>query len=175
LHYRLAAIRNKLASGALDVSEDVERLFESTAEEVNSLRGFVRGLKDTDGRRDELASAVRRFAAQFGEDYRLDVRVECEERLNVNDRLAAEVIRFVHEGLSNVRKHTRATHVMLRLGCAERHCFIRIENDGADAGERTPPGFTPRSITERASELGGRVRVERAGGGRTVVTVEIPL
>jgi signal transduction histidine kinase len=176
LQYRLAAIRNKLASGASDVSEDVERLFESTAEEVSGLRGFVRGLKDTDGRGDDLASAVRRFAAQFGDDYDIDVRVECDERLNVNDRLAAEVVHFVHEGLSNVRKHTRAAHVMLRLGCAERHCFVRIENDGADAGdERKPPGFTPRSITERAGELGGRARVERVGEGRTAVTVEIPL
>jgi signal transduction histidine kinase len=177
LQFRLAAIRNKLASGASDVSEDVERLFESTAEEVNGLRGFVRGLKDADGRRDDLTSAVRRFAAQFGEDYDIDVSVECGEHLNVNDRLAAEVIRFVHEGLSNVRKHTRATRVTLRLGCSERNCFIRIENDiaGDGDGELAPPGFTPRSITERASELGGRVRVERAGENRTAVTVEIPL
>ena len=176
LQYRLAAIRNKLASGGDNVAEEIERLFESTAAEVNGLRGFVRGLKDTDGQRDDLASAVRRFAAQFGEDYRIDVRVEFDGRLNVNDRLAAEVIRFVHEGLSNVRKHTRAARATLRLGCAERHCFIRIENDGADAGDgRTPPGFTPRSITERARELGGSVRVERAGGNRTAVTIEIPL
>jgi signal transduction histidine kinase len=104
------------------------------------------------------------------------VRVEFDGRLNVNDRLAAEVIRFVHEGLSNVRKHTRAARATLRLGCAERHCFIRIENDGADAGdERATPGFTPRSIKERANELGGSVRVERVGENRTAVTIEIPL
>ena len=176
LQYRLAAIRNRLAAGVGDVAEEIERLFESTAEEVNGLRGFVRGLKDAEGRRDDLVSAVRRFAAQFADDYNIEVRVVCDERLNVNDRLAAEVIRFVHEGLSNVRKHTRAAHATLRLGCAERHCFVRIENDGADTSEgEAPPRFTPRSIVERAEELGGRVRVERAGWGRTAVTVEIPL
>jgi signal transduction histidine kinase len=175
LQYRLAAIRNKLAAGAADVSEDLERLFESTAKEVSGLRGFVGGLRDADGQRDDLASAARRFATQFGEDYGLDVRVECRGRLNVNDRLAAEVIRFVHEGLSNVRKHTDAAHVTLSLGCDDRHCVIRIENDGAPAGGDASHSFEPRSLTERAGELGGRVRIEPAGEGRTAVTVEIPL
>jgi signal transduction histidine kinase len=175
LQYRLAAIRNKVASGGADVAEDLERLFESTAAEVNGLRGFVRGLKGADGRDDDLPAAVRRFAAQFGEDYGIEVRVECEGPLRVNPRLAAEVIRFVHEGLSNVRKHTGAAHVTLRLGCGERECFIRIENDGASAGPDARRGFTPKSLTERASELGGRVRVERAGEDKTAVTVEIPL
>lgn len=175
LQYRVAAIRNKVAAGASDVAEDLERLFESTAAEVNGLRGFVRGLKGADGRADDLGAAVRRFAAQFGEDYRIDVRVECEGPLRVNARLASEVIRFVHEGLSNVRKHTGAAHVTLRLGCGERECFIRIENDGASAGPDAQQEFTPKSLTERAQELGGRVRVERDGEDRTAVTVEIPL
>ena len=170
LQYRLAAIRNKLAAGGADVAQDLERLFRSTAEEVNGLRGFVRGLKDSDDGGD-LASAVRRFAAQFGEDYGIKIEVECADGLKVNDRLAAEVIRFVHEGLSNVRKHTRATRVVLRLGCSERACILRVENDGA---ETTEP-FTPKSIAERARELGGQASVERAEGDRTVVTVEIPL
>lgn len=176
LQYRLAAIRNKVAAGrADDVAGDLERLFESTAAEVNGLRGFVRGLKETDESSDNLAAAVRRFAAQFAEDYGIDVRVECAGPLRVNPRLAAEVIRFVHEGLSNVRKHTGAAHVTLGLGCGERDCFIRIENDGADADADAARDFTPRSLTERARELGGRVRVEPAGEDRTAVTVEIPL
>jgi signal transduction histidine kinase len=175
LQYRLAAILNKVASGAADVAADLERLFESTAAEVNGLRGFVRGLKGADGRDDNLLAAVQRFAAQFGENYDIEVRVECEGPLRVNARLAAEVIRFVHEGLSNVRKHTGAEHVTLRLGCGERECFIRIENDGASAGPDAQHEFTPKSLTERAQELGGRVRVERAGEDRTAVTVEIPL
>jgi signal transduction histidine kinase len=175
LQYRLAAVRNKLAAGGADVAEDVERLFRSTAEEVNSLRGFVRGLKDSDERGDDLASAVERFAAQFSDDYAIDVRVECAGRLNVNDRLAAELIRFIHEGLSNVRKHTRATRAALRLECRERACVLHIENNGAADGVEESALFTPRSIAERARELGGRASVERAGEDRTVVTVEIPL
>ncbi len=178
LQYRLAAIRNKLAAGGADVSGDLDRLFESTAGEVSGLRGFVRGLKDSEKSGDDLSAAVRRFAAQFAEDYGIEVDVACAGRLNVNDRLAAEVIRFVHEGLSNVRKHTRATRAAVRLGCNERACTLSIENDGANestGGVDSGTPFTPKSITERARELGGRAFVERAGDDRTVVTIEIPL
>jgi signal transduction histidine kinase len=175
LQYRLAAIRNKLATCGADVSEDVERLFQSTAEEVNSLRGFVSGLKDSDEHKDDLPSAVQRFAARFSEDYAIEVQVECAGRLNVNDRLAAEVIRFVHEGLSNVRKHTSATHILLSLEGREKNCILRIENNGATWGVETSTPFTPKSIAERARELGGRARVEQAGKDRTIVVVEIPL
>ena len=174
LQYRLASIMNKLAAGRGNVAEDVERLFQSTAEEVKGLRGFVRGLKDSDERTGDLVSAVERFAAQFSDDYAIDVQVECPGSLKVNDQLAAELIRFIHEGLSNVRKHTRATRITLRLECGERACLLRIENNGTE-GEETPPAFTPRSITERARELGGHTRVEQEGQDRTVVTVEIPL
>jgi signal transduction histidine kinase len=175
LQYRLASILNKLAAGRGNVAEDVERLFQSTAEEVKSLRGFVRGLKDSDERTGDLTSAVERFAAQFSDDYAIDVQVECAAGLNVNDRLAAELIRFIHEGLSNVRKHTRATRITLKLGCGERACFLRIENNGTDGDAENSRPFTPRSITERARELGGHARVEQEGQDRTVVTVEIPL
>ena len=175
LQYRLAAIKNKLVASGAEEAEDIERLLQSTAEEVNGLRGFVRDLKDADGMKDDLAAAVRRFADQFSEDYGIEVQVERRGRINVNARLAAEIIRFVHEGLSNIRKHTRATRAALSLECGERVCILRIENDGAAQDNKALAPFTPRSIVERARELGGRARVELADEDRTVVMIEIPL
>src|SRR5205085_9151858 len=68
LQYKLAAIRNKIAAGG-DVSDEIERLFQITVNEVTGLRGFVRGLKGEDGREGNFLSAVRRFAAQFADNY----------------------------------------------------------------------------------------------------------
>lgn len=174
LQYKLAAIRNKAAEGR-ELGEDIERLFEMTVDEVAGLRGFVRGLKDGEERADNFVSAVRRFAAQFAQNYDLDVKVESKGDFRVNDRLAAELIRIVHEGLSNVRKHSSAAASRITLERADRSLRISIENDDPrpdDAPPRTP--FTPRSIAERAEELGGHVEVERADA-RTLVRVEIPL
>ena len=174
LQYRLAAIRNKLAAGG-EVAADVERLLQSTVEEIGGLRGFVRGLKDGGELADGLVSAVRRFAAQFSESYDIAVTVNIEGKLKVNELLAAELIRFVHEGLSNVRKHTDAASTIISLECGDSVCRLRIENDGTLVDRESPATFTPRSITERAESLGGHARAENDGAGHTVVTIEIPL
>lgn len=174
LQYKLAAIRNKAAEGR-ELNEDIERLFEMTVDEVAGLRGFVRDLKDGEGRADNFVSAVQRFAAQFAQNYDMDVKVESKGDFRVNDRLAAELIRIVHEGLSNVRKHSSAAAGRITLERADRSLRISIENDDPRTDDAPRPTFTPRSIAERAEELGGHVRVERTADARTLVCVEIPL
>ena len=174
LQYKLAAIRNKVAAGNC-VTDEIERLFQMTVSEVNGLRGFVRDLKDTDRREDNFLSAVRRLAAQFADNYDLNIRVESKGEINVNDRLAVELIKLVHEGLSNVRKHTAATSSKITFERAGSSLQLCIENDDTRSADEPLVTFIPSSITERAEALGGHVRVERGREGRTVVKVEIPL
>lgn len=174
LQYKLAAIRNKAAEGR-ELGEDIERLFQMTVDEVAGLRGFVRGLKDGEERADNFVSAVQRFAAQFAQNYDLNVKVESKGDFHVNDRLAAELIRIVHEGLSNVRKHSSAVSSRITLERADRSLRISIENDDPRSEDAPRALFTPRSISERAEELGGQVEVERTKDARTLVRVEIPL
>jgi signal transduction histidine kinase len=174
LQYKLAAIRNKSAEGR-DTSADLERLLDTTANEVRSLRGFVRGLKEDDEPGAGFMSAVRRFAAQFAESYGLEVQVESRGQIELNDRLAAELIRIVHEGLSNVRKHTEASFSKITVERAASALRLWIENNNPQANGEGHPAFVPRSITERTEELGGRVSIDHSLDGCTVVKIEIPL
>jgi signal transduction histidine kinase len=175
LHYKLAAIQNKIVAGK-DVADEINHLFQMTVNEVNSLRGFVRGLKDNVVREDNFLSAVRRFAAQFAVNYDLDVLVESRGEININNRLAAELVQIVHEGLSNIRKHTAATSSKITFERAGSSLQLSIENNGACVeGEASCVRFIPVSITERVEELGGHVNVERSLDGYTIVKVEIPL
>jgi signal transduction histidine kinase len=174
LQYKLAAIRNKSAEGR-DTSEDLERLLDTTVNEVKGLRGFVRGLKEGDQPGATFMSAVRRFAAQFAESYDLDVQVESQGQVELNDRLAAELIRIVHEGLSNVRKHTEASFSKITVERADSVLHLSIENNNPQKNGGGRAAFVPRSITERTEELGGRVSIEQSLDGCTVVKIEIPL
>jgi signal transduction histidine kinase len=175
LHYKLAAIRNKIAAGD-DVAVEITQLFQMTVDEVHTLRGFVRGLKDSDGQEDNFLSAVRRFADQFAFNYDIDVVVESRGEINLDNRFAAELIQIVHEGLSNVRKHTEATSSKITFERADSSLQLCIENNGGRAeDEASSAPFIPVSITERAEELGGHVDVERSLDGYTIVKVEIPL
>jgi signal transduction histidine kinase len=175
LHYKLAAIRNKIASNGGSVTEDIERLFQMTSNEVAGLRGFVRNLKGEDAGNEDLQSAVQRITSQFIEHYGIAVRVEYLNRININDRLAAEVLQLIYEGLSNIRRHTRATHSIIRLNCDDTTLNLEIENDCANGDDRSPPHFIPQSLTARAKQLGGSARVEQSQDRRTRVKIEIPI
>jgi signal transduction histidine kinase len=174
LQYKLGAIRNKLAAGKTDVGEEINRLFDVTVNEITGLRHYVRGFKDTSGGGD-LLSAMHRYAEQFQENYGIAVRIVCKSDLIINDRLAAELIQIVHEGLSNVHKHTGATLSTISVESRDGTLVLCIENDGAPVASEQRASFIPRSITERAEALGGRVCVEQIEPCHARVEVKIPL
>jgi signal transduction histidine kinase len=178
LQMGLVAIQKKLATQSETVSEDVERLLTLTNAGIADLRHYMGELRET-GARDSgllpggLLPAVQRFAKKFAEATGISVHVEAETPLPVHDRLAAEVFQMVAEGLSNVRRHTRSAQATVTLTCCDRHLHLRITNDVATDSVPTP--FTPRSITERVTALGGCAHVEWPEHGGTVIVVDIPL
>lgn len=175
LQYKLAAIRNKLRSGAAaDVTNDLDQLFDSTVSEVTGLRHYVRELKDTATASDHLVAALLRYTEQFQENYGIEVEVILHSDLLVTDRLAAELIQMVHEGLINAWKHTDATHCVVRLDSINGNLVLCIENNNAPPVKERAP-FSPRSLSERAASLGGRVSIEHSGTNETIIRVQIPL
>jgi signal transduction histidine kinase len=158
---------NRIAGG---LAELVER----TDSVIRDLRTYVGGLQGpgSDQRSNVLTSSVERHARQLGEFYGIAVDVKIATTANMNDRLAAEIFQIVREGLSNIRRHTNSAAARIRMASSNGDIVLDIENDSTAAGQRT---FTPRSITERAIALGGRVSVNVSHSGSTTVSVVIPM
>jgi signal transduction histidine kinase len=170
----LEAIRQKLASGAADTQEDFERLSTLTDIGITTVRCFMSELRAKKNQGQNLLSAIRRFAEKFADATGIAVQVKAAEPLpHIHDRLGAEVFQMVVEGLSNIRRHTSSTRATVNLVCRDEILTLCIANDNASGGARKP--FTPRSITERAMILGGRVWVECPAERETIVIVEVPL
>ncbi len=93
----------------------------------------------------------------------------------MTDRLAAELIQMVHEGLRNAWKHTEAGRCVVTLDASDGNLVLCLENDGSPAPPPAAGAFRPRSLTERAESLGGSLEVAQDGAGRTTVRVLIPL
>jgi signal transduction histidine kinase len=144
-----------------------------TSSGIAELRRYVGELKDSGEHDGGLVSAVQRFGRKFTEATRIVVCVEAATAIPVSDRLAAEVFQMVAEGLSNIRRHTSSAWATIRLACHNDSLILRLEN--ANPEGTTPVSFLPRSITERATALGGNTHVEWNDQGDTVVIIEIPL
>jgi signal transduction histidine kinase len=137
------------------------------------LRRYAGAVRDGLGRTEQVVPLVlRQQAAQVRDFYGIDIAVCVEGELNLCDRMNAEIVQIVREGLSNICKHTFAQHGSVKLERVEGLLKIRIENE---ADGRGPAEFQPRSITERAAALGGSAQVSVGTGGCTAVLVDIPI
>ncbi|MET0265846.1 MAG: histidine kinase [Duganella sp.] len=172
LRHGISAIRQSLDQEHA-VARELDKLLDMTTQVIGDMRQFARSVRQGETQtQSELLIAIRRQAAQVQQFYDLHIVVEAAEGLAISDRLAAEVFQIVNEGMSNIRKHTRARHGVITLGNADSQLLIRIENDNPDG---LPPPFTPGSLAERTAALGGALRVEHTAQGKTAVCIAIPV
>lgn len=80
--------------------------------------------------------------------------------------------RTAQEGLTNVRKHAKATQVGVLLAFEKDCARLSVRDNGEPSSEPDGDGFGLMGLRERAALLGGSVRTHRTGG--FVLEVEIP-
>lgn len=158
-----------------ELAGDLEELLRIASDGIGELRQYVVDLKKTEGQKQvaSLLAAIRAQARKFSDFYGIDAHVIAQADIPVSAPLRNEVIQIVREGLSNIRRHTCAERATISLREAQGRLFVELINDTAREADRRK--FYPRSIGERATELGGRVNVRHGAGNRTVVAVELPL
>ena len=125
-----------------------------------------------------LHREVDAFAERSGIDARLEVRGD-PESLSSSQRVA--LFRAVQEALANVREHSGATEVEIRLRARRSSIDVRITDNGAGfevshalarAAKRGRLGVV--GIGERVRMLGGTFDLESQPGGPTTLSLTLP-
>jgi signal transduction histidine kinase len=172
LQLGLAAIRQKIERGNNDVGHDVRELTAMTVTEIEELRRYIRGLKTSERYDTMLVPAIRRFASKFSAATGIIVDVKATKEIGIKDRLAAEIFQMVTEGFSNIRRHTHSPRAEAELDYGKDFFVMNIKNENEN-GKRAV--FHPRSLAERATALGGELKVYTDDKNQTVVSIRIPL
>jgi len=182
LQLGIAALAQKLQSGNDHVLDNVQELLDLTTQELVELRRYVWGLREGEERRDVLVPAIERFVSRFTSVTGIRVDVNPRGKIEINDRLAAELFQMVTEGLSNVRRHALCNDAEVDLSCRNGRFQLQIKNPRPPVNPFDPEDghdqqrlFTPKSISERAAMLGGKTVVTIDKKNYTVVSVTIPL
>ena len=87
----------------------------------------------------------------------------------------SELLRILQEALNNVRRHSDAGHVWMRLGSKKNKIWAEVEDDGRGFDPGSATGLGSRSMRQRARLLGGELKVESDLGQGTRVRFEMPL
>jgi signal transduction histidine kinase len=87
------------------------------------------------------------------------------------------VYRAIREALSNVRRHARATTVLVRLTARPGGgAALTIRDDGVGFDPATIPAdhVGLRLLTDLATSVGGSLAIESAPGRGTTLRMEVP-
>ena len=128
---------------------------------------------------DVLASIIERFRRDTGLLARF---VFAGGSVAVPPPTALEVVRIVQEALVNVRKHSGARNVLVRLTGGEHGCTLAIEDDGTGFDfEGRPTGeeldrrrLGPSIIKERARIAGAHLVIDSSRGAGTRIELTLP-
>jgi signal transduction histidine kinase len=174
---RLVALAMELGRAKARFADDpdtaralVDQAHVQAKEALTELRNLVRGVHPPVLTERGLDAALSGLAALC------PVPVEVHVDVPVRPRAAVEAVAYfvVAEALTNVAKHSRATHAKVIV---EGHGFpgtltVMISDDGIGGAQAGSPGLS--GLADRVSGVDGRLSVESPSGGPTIIAVELP-
>jgi signal transduction histidine kinase len=183
LHVRCQLLADRLPvyEGGLRLEAiEFANLLRTTANEVHRISTDLRphGLEILG-----LVSALRGVAAEFAERMGVSIKVNCARmtaRLPAGRELA--LYRVLQEALRNVEKHAQARHVTVTLRRRGPVVQLAIKDDGVgfDTSVQQAKGmqegrFGLLSMRERATAVGGSLKVKSTTSAGTEVRLTVPL
>jgi len=161
LKRELTELRRVIAEAYLDVRESID--------------GLRLDVEQPGG----LAEALRVHLQDFAKRTGLTVDGDSiEDPGDLPPEVALHLLRIAQESLTNVRRHSQASRVSVRLARQNNHLELTVADNGA--------GFEPElpqdrrrvglaSMRERARSLGGQLTLATGPDQGTRVTVRVPL
>ena len=180
---QLDVLRRQSGTQAPVVYAELGRIQQLLREEVLKLRELMQAMKSFEVNADRLLGFISDTVERFRRETGIAAEFVSElERVDLAQRVCRELARIVQESLVNVRKHSGAHHVLVRLAQRGGVLQLTVEDDGkgfafsgklSDA-ELETTGKGPAVIRERVRLLAGELTIESTPGHGARLEVRIP-
>jgi signal transduction histidine kinase len=179
---RVDVLKRQAGERSNPVASELERIQELLREEVLKLRELMQQMKSLEVDSRTLLRFLTDAVERFQRETLISARFVSElDDVAMPQKVCRELVRIVQEGLVNVRKHSKARRVLVRLTSDKESWQLSIEDDGQGfpfAGrfsqvELDAMGKGPLVIRERVRLIEGELTVESnpSRGARLEVTV----
>ena len=161
--------------------QNMSRLIENAVDNVGRIITDLRpSILDHQGLWAALEWQAHEFvqSAELGLDWHLDTGAFDGALPELPEPQAMAVFRIFQEMLSNVGRHARASHLVVRIACTDGTLQLSVQDDGVGA---PPQAFEATNaygimgMRERARHLGGLLEVRSAPGMGTTTTLKVKL
>jgi signal transduction histidine kinase len=181
---QLDVLRQTLPQKPEKAGAELTNLQKIVQQESEELRRMVTDLRPVRVESADMRELMLGFAERFRSEYGLGVDLFIEDRhLRLPDRICRELFQIYRESLHNVKKHAKASHVVVKLIQDESRVLLVVDDNGngfSFSGRYTSEDLDrlrlgPISIKERTRGLGGTLTVESNPGHGARLTIDIPL
>ena len=178
--YRIEELRSKSDSSLANDLKDVKETIQSV---LQDLRGTAKELRPPTLSSFGLENAIRSHASDIADKHpHLSVQLSlAHDRQMLPEKVRLALFRIFQQCMANVLRHSEATHVRVRFSFDVEEAYLEVSDDGK--GFEVPTSWMHflrqghyglASAAERASSLGGVLKVESKPGSSTIVHVRIP-
>ena len=165
------------------VRTELGRIQKLLREEVLKLRELMQAMKSFEVDADRLLGFISDTVERFRRETGIAAEFVSElERVDLAQKGCRELARIVQESLVNVRKHSGAHHVLVRLAQRAGNLQLTVEDDGKgfsfsgrlSNAELESTGKGPAVIRERVRLLAGELAIESTPGHGARLEIRIP-
>jgi len=164
------------------VRELTRELFTMVDEAYQDLRESIFGLRALRLRKEiGIVNALSEFLGDFSEVRKLPVELHVANPhlIQFAPRVEIQFIRIVHEALTNMVKHARATRGKITITTDDCSAKIIIEDDGRgfypETFSEASLHFGLKTMHDRARSVGADLQLDSAPGRGTKLTLCLPL
>ena len=179
--FAAASLHIEAGLSRLDPRDDARRplglALDAAHHGLDEARRSITSLRASPLRNRPLVEALAALSRRFTADTGVRVHMDMSETGPIPVETESELFRIASEALTNVRKHSRARDVSLRVHVVRGRLRLIIADSGIGFSTRGARrrGFGLSGIEDRARAAGGQARVTSAPGRGTTVTVTVPL
>ncbi len=180
---QLDVLRRQSGTQAPVVNAELGRIQRLLREEVLKLRELMQAMKSFEVDADRVLGFISDTVERFRRETGIAAEFVSElERVDLAQKGCRELARIVQESLVNVRKHSGAHHVLVRLAQRAGNLQLTVEDDGKGFSfsgrlshrELETSGKGPAVIRERVRLLAGELAIESTPGHGARLEVRIP-
>jgi signal transduction histidine kinase len=167
----------RLAAKSLPEAADANKVVELVEEGISLARNFARGLYPVEMDVEGLMDAFQELANNTTQGTKVSCVFDCSKPVLIHDdTVATHLYRIAYEAIRNAIRHGKPNRIGISLSENNGSLRLSVEDDGVGLPESKPPheGLGIRIMAYRAGMIGGKLTVEPAPTGGTIVTCTLP-
>ena len=183
INLQLEELRASSADAFAHGMDPLASIQQAVIMEIAGLRKLAEGLSSLEIDASRLLGYLAGLIVKFHLEHGIAARFVPEvDEVHLEPRICVELAHIVQEALINVRKHSKASEVLVRFGRRSADWILHVADNGCGFGfagrltdeEMQASGKGPVVIMERAHKINAKVSIECFEKGGSCIEVAIP-